>query len=184
MLLAIGIMVVNITEVPAILASIVQNAFGFGEAAGGTAGSITAAMLNGIKRGLFSNEAGMGSAPNIAATATPVPHHPSSQGLIQGFAVFVDTIVICTATAVMILLSGVMEGGTEVTGAELTQLAMEIHLGDLGGEFIAVAIMFFAFTSIVANYSYAENALVYLGARFRLSNYPELQDRVEKEIWE
>lgn len=85
--------------------------------------SITAAMLNGIKRGLFSNEAGMGSAPNIAATATPVPHHPSSQGLVQAFAVFVDTIVICTATAVMILPSGVMEGGVEVTGAELTQLA-------------------------------------------------------------
>ncbi|MEQ6885005.1 amino acid carrier protein [Salicola sp. Rm-C-2C1-2] len=105
-LLAVGIMVLNITEVPGILASIVQNAFGFGEAAGGAAGSITAAMLNGIKRGLFSNEAGMGSAPNIAATATPVPHHPSSQGLIQGFAVFVDTIVICTATAVMILLPG------------------------------------------------------------------------------
>ncbi|XOZ34129.1 alanine/glycine:cation symporter family protein [Halomonadaceae bacterium KBTZ08] len=254
-LIAIGIMVINISEVPGILAHIVGNAFGVGEAAGGAAGSITAAMLNGIKRGLFSNEAGMGSAPNIAATASPVPHHPSSQGLVQAFAVFIDTIVICTATAVMILLSGVMEGGTDVTGAELTQLAMEAHLGDLGGEFIAVAIMFFAFTSIVANYTYAENALVYLGARsrgwiyalragaiamviwggyqavitvfntadasmglmatvnliaivflsgtvvkltrdylaqrrqgqiphFRLSDYPELEDRVEKEIWE
>lgn len=182
-LLAIGIMIVNITEVPGILAGIVQNAFGFGEAAGGAAGSITAAMLNGIKRGLFSNEAGMGSAPNIAATATPVPHHPSSQGLIQGFAVFVDTIVICTATAVMILLSGVMEGGTDVTGAELTQVAMESHLGDLGGEFIAIAIMFFAFTSIVANYSYAENALVYLGAQSRAWLYALRGAALAMVIW-
>ncbi|WP_233128853.1 alanine/glycine:cation symporter family protein [Halovibrio salipaludis] len=182
-LLAIGIMIVNITEVPGILASIVQNAFGFGEAAGGAAGSITAAMLNGIKRGLFSNEAGMGSAPNIAATATPVPHHPSSQGLIQGFAVFIDTIVICTATAVMILLSGVMEGGTDVTGAELTQVAMESHLGDLGGEFIAIAIMFFAFTSIVANYSYAENALVYLGAQSRAWLYALRGAALAMVIW-
>ena len=182
-LVAIAIMILNITEVPGILATIVQNAFGFGEAAGGAAGSITAAMLNGIKRGLFSNEAGMGSAPNIAATATPVPHHPSSQGLIQAFAVFVDTIVICTATAVMILLSGVMEGGTDVTGAELTQLAMEAHLGDLGGEFIAVAIMFFAFTSIVANYSYAENALVYLGARTRAWIYALRVGALAMVIW-
>ncbi|MYL26720.1 amino acid carrier protein [Halomonas sp. 22501_18_FS] len=182
-LLAIGIMIMNISEVPGILAGIVQNAFGFGEAAGGAAGSITAAMLNGIKRGLFSNEAGMGSAPNIAATATPVPHHPSSQGLIQGFAVFVDTIVICTATAVMILLSGVMEGGADVTGAELTQVAMESHLGDLGGEFIAIAIMFFAFTSIVANYSYAENALVYLGAQSRAWLYALRGAALAMVIW-
>src|SRR5690606_40090626 len=82
-LLALIVMAMNITEVPGILALIVKSAFGLEEAAGDAAGSITAAMLNGIKRGLFSNEAGMGSAPNIAATATPAPHHPSSQGLVQ-----------------------------------------------------------------------------------------------------
>ncbi|MBZ0335590.1 alanine/glycine:cation symporter family protein [Marinobacter sp. AL4B] len=161
-LLALGVMAMNITEVPGILALIVKSAFGLEEAAGGAVGSVTAAMLNGIKRGLFSNEAGMGSAPNIAATATPAPHHPSSQGLVQAFGVFVDTIVVCTATAIMILLAGVLEPGSGVTGTQLTQQAMEVHLGEFGSYFIAVAILFFAFTSIVANYTYAENALVYL----------------------
>ncbi|MDP4548072.1 MAG: sodium:alanine symporter family protein [Marinobacter sp.] len=161
-LLALGVMAMNITEVPGILALIVKSAFGLEEAAGGAVGSVTAAMLNGIKRGLFSNEAGMGSAPNIAATATPAPHHPSSQGLVQAFGVFVDTIIVCTATAVMILLAGVLEPGSGVTGTQLTQQAMEVHLGEFGSYFIAVAILFFAFTSIVANYTYAENALVYL----------------------
>ncbi|MCK0106558.1 sodium:alanine symporter family protein [Marinobacter sp. S0848L] len=161
-LLALGVMAMNITEVPSVLALIVKSAFGLEEAAGGAVGSVTAAMLNGIKRGLFSNEAGMGSAPNIAATATPAPHHPSSQGLVQAFGVFVDTIVVCTATAIMILLAGVLEPGSGVTGTQLTQQAMEVHLGEFGSYFIAVAILFFAFTSIVANYTYAENALVYL----------------------
>ena len=163
-LVALVIMAINITEVPGVLATIVKSAFGLEEAAGGVAGSVTAAMLNGIKRGLFSNEAGMGSAPSIAATATPAPHHPSSQGLVQAFGVFVDTLVICTATAVMILLSGVLDPGSGVTGTELTQKAMEGHIGGVGTYFIAIAILFFAFTSIVANYSYAENALIYLGA--------------------
>lgn len=164
-LVALGIMVANYDQVPDILALIVKSAFGLNEAAGGAAGAVTAAMLNGIKRGLFSNEAGMGSAPNIAATATPAPHHPSSQGLIQGFGVFIDTIVICTATAVMILLSGVMDPNSGITGTHLTQLALEAHIGSFGRYFIAIAILFFAFTSIVANYAYAENALVYLGGK-------------------
>jgi len=168
-LVALGVMLFNITEVPGVLAMIVKSAFGLEEAAGGAAGSITAAMLNGIKRGLLSNEAGMGSAPNIAATATPMPHHPSSQGLVQGFGVFVDTIVICTATAVMILLSGVLDPGSGVTGTQLTQEALESHIGAAGGYFIAIAILFFAFTSIVANYTYAENALIYLGGDSNLA---------------
>ena len=148
--------------------TIVRSAFGLEEAAGGVAGSVTAAMLNGIKRGLFSNEAGMGSAPNVAATATPAPHHPSSQGLVQAMGVFIDTLVVCTATAIMILLSGVLEPGSGVTGTQLTQQAMETHIGAGGTYFIAIAILFFAFTSIVANYSYAENALIYLGAGNKL----------------
>lgn len=162
-LMALIVVVLNLPEVPGVLASIVKSAFGLEEAAGGAAGSVTAAMLNGIKRGLFSNEAGMGSAPNVAATATPAPHHPSSQGMVQAMGVFIDTIVICTATAIMILLSGVLEPGSGITGTQLTQQAMQTHIGAAGTYFIAVAIMFFAFTSIVANYSYAENALTFLG---------------------
>ncbi|EZQ20093.1 alanine:cation symporter family protein [Pseudomonas sp. G11-1] len=162
-LVALYVLAINITDVPAAFMSIIRGAFGLEEAAGGVAGSITAAMLNGIKRGLFSNEAGMGSAPNIAATATPAPHHPSSQGLVQAAGVFIDTIVICTATAIMILLSGMLEPGNGVTGIQLTQQALEMHIGSAGNYFIAIAILFFAFTSIVANYTYAENALIYLG---------------------
>ncbi len=162
-LMALYVLVMNISEVPGVIALIFKSAFGISEAAGGVAGSVTAAMLNGIKRGLFSNEAGMGSAPNVAATATPAPHHPSSQGFVQAMGVFIDTLVICTATAVMILLSGVLEPGNGVTGTQLTQLALEAHIGVAGKYFIAVAILFFAFTSIVANYSYAENAMVFLG---------------------
>lgn len=162
-LMALVVMAMNITDVPGVLATIVRSAFGLEEAAGGVAGSVTAAMLNGIKRGLFSNEAGMGSAPNVAATATPAPHHPSSQGLVQALGVFIDTIVICTATAVMILLSGVLEPGSGITGTQLTQQAMASHIGVSGTYFIAIAILFFAFTSIVANYSYAENAMTFLG---------------------
>lgn len=167
-LMALIVVVLNITEVPGVLITIVRSAFGLEEAAGGVAGSVTAAMLNGIKRGLFSNEAGMGSAPNVAATATPAPHHPSSQGLVQAMGVFIDTLVVCTATAIMILLSGVLEPGSGVTGTQLTQQAMETHIGAGGTYFIAIAILFFAFTSIVANYSYAENALIYLGAGNKL----------------
>ena len=121
-------------------------------------------MLNGVKRGLFSNEAGMGSAPNIAAVATPDPHHPSSQGLVQGLGVFIDTLLICSATAFMILLSGVYTPGMETTGTELTQAALSAHIGGAGIYFVAIAIFFFAFTSIIGNYSYAENALTFLGA--------------------
>ncbi|SEL69894.1 alanine/glycine:cation symporter family protein [Halomonas daqiaonensis] len=163
LLLALLVLVMNITEVPAMLYRIVATAFGFQEAAGGVTGGLMAAMLNGVKRGMFSNEAGMGSAPNIAACATPQPHHPSSQGFVQALGVFIDTIVICTATALLILLSGIFEPGVGVTGTELTQAALADHIGVAGNYFVAIAILFFAFTSIVGNYSYAENALTYLG---------------------
>lgn len=159
LLVAIYVLVVNIAEVPAMIALIVKSAFGL-EAAGG---GIAAAMLNGVKRGLFSNEAGMGSAPNIAAVATPNPHHPSSQGFVQALGVFIDTILICTATAIMILLSHKLVPGSGVTGTPLTQEAMTVHIGAAGRYFIAVAIFFFAFTSIIGNYAYAENAMTYLG---------------------
>lgn len=163
LLVAAYVLLANISAVPGVIASIVANAFGLAEAAGGVAGGLAAAMLNGVKRGLFSNEAGMGSAPNIAACATPDPHHPSSQGLVQALGVFIDTILVCTATATIILLSGVLDPGSGVTGTRLTQEAMGVHIGAAGTYFVAVAILFFAFTSIIGNYSYAENAIVYLG---------------------
>lgn len=162
LLAAIIVMIMNIDRVPGILSGIVLNAFGLQETVGGVAGAVTAAMLNGVKRGLFSNEAGMGSAPNIAAVATPAPHHPSSQGFVQALGVFIDTILVCTATAVMILLADVIPS-KDLTGVNLTQAALFDHFGSFGPMFVAVAIFFFAFTSIIGNYSYAENAVVYLG---------------------
>ncbi|GIZ53715.1 alanine/glycine:cation symporter family protein [Noviherbaspirillum aridicola] len=158
LLVALYVVAVNISEVPATLMHIVASAFGLEAAAGGVAG----ALLNGVKRGLFSNEAGMGSAPNIAAVATPDPHHPSAQGLVQALGVFIDTLLVCTATALMILLSGAITPGSDLTGTPLTQAAMREHIGPAGDWFVAVAILFFAFTSIIGNYSYAENAMVFL----------------------
>jgi AGCS family alanine or glycine:cation symporter len=160
---ALYVVIANIGAVPGVLGHIIGSAFGFEQAAGGVTGGVMAAMMNGIKRGLFSNEAGMGSAPNIAACATPDPHHPSSQGFVQALGVFIDTILICSATAVMILLSGVLAPGSGVTGTQLTQDALGAHIGAAGAPFVAIAIFFFAFTSIIGNYSYAENAMVYLG---------------------
>ena len=162
LLAAIIVMIMNIDRVPGILSGIVLNAVGLQETVGGVAGAVTAAMLNGVKRGLFSNEAGMGSAPNIAAVATPAPHHPSSQGFVQALGVFIDTLLVCTATAVMILLADVIPS-KDLTGVNLTQAALFDHFGSFGPMFVAVAIFFFAFTSIIGNYSYAENAVVYLG---------------------
>lgn len=163
LLVAIYVLITHITQVPDMLLYIVRSAFGLEQAVGGAVGyGIGQAMLNGVKRGLFSNEAGMGSAPNIAATATPQPHHPATQGFVQGLGPFIDTILICTATAVMILLSGQFEPGSGVTGVKLTQAAMESYMGPAGSIFVAVAIFFFAFTSIVGNYSYAENSIFFL----------------------
>lgn len=164
LVLALVIIATNIGAVPGILWLIVGSAFGLTEMAGGVAGGVLAALLNGVKRGLFSNEAGMGSAPNIAAVAVPAPHHPSSQGFVQALGVFIDTIVICTCTAVIILLSGIYTPGGELTGTVLTQEALAEHIGAAGLYFIAIAIFFFAFTSIIGNYSYSENAMVFLGA--------------------
>ena len=162
LLAAAWISITNITEIPGVFGHIIASAFGFEQAAGGAAGGIAAAMLNGVKRGLFSNEAGMGSAPNIAAVAVPNPHHPSSQGFVQALGVFIDTILVCSATATMILLSEVVPSA-ELTGVNLTQAALTEQFGMAGQYFTAIAIFFFAFTSIIGNYAYAENAIVYLG---------------------
>jgi AGCS family alanine or glycine:cation symporter len=155
LVVAVGIIIANLSEVPAVLAMIVQSAFGLHEAA---AGGIGAAILNGFKRGLFSNEAGMGSAPNAAAAATPYPPHPASQGYVQMAGVFIDTMLICTASAAIILLAGPSEG----TGIDLVRNALGEHVGGWGKYFLAIVVLFFAFTSIVANYFYAENCLVFI----------------------
>lgn len=163
LLVAFYVVLTHLSLVPTMVAHIVGNAFGFQEAAGGVAGGVAAAMLNGVKRGLFSNEAGMGSAPNIAAAATPVPHHPSSQGFVQALGVFIDTLVVCSCTAFMILLADAYVPGGPLTGTQLTQAALSQHIGFVGPYFVAIAIFFFAFTSIIGNYSYSEMAMAYLG---------------------
>lgn len=162
-LLAVFIIVTNFTQFPAAIALIFKSAFGFEQAAGGVLGyGIAQAMINGIKRGLFSNEAGMGSAPNAAATAKSHPDHPAVQGFMQMLGVFIDTLVICTATAAIIILSGVIDPNVDQEGIQLTQLALSRYVGDLGVYFIAIAIFFFAFTSIIANYSYGESNLEFM----------------------
>ena len=162
-LLALFIIVTNFSQFPAAIALIVKSAFGFEQAAGGVLGyGIAQAMIQGIKRGLFSNEAGMGSAPNAAATAKSHPDHPAVQGFMQMLGVFMDTLVICTATASIIILSGVVDPSVEQEGIQLTQLALSQYVGDMGVIFVAIAIFFFSFTSIIANYSYGESNLEFI----------------------
>ncbi|MCC8072296.1 MAG: alanine:cation symporter family protein [Bacteroidales bacterium] len=158
-ILALVILIINIREIPRVVVMIVENAFGVREVMGGGMGM---ALLMGIKRGLFSNEAGEGSAPNVAATASV--SHPVKQGLIQTLAVFTDTLIICTCTAVIILLSDCFNSGA--SGIALTQQALDSEIGmGLGSIFVAIAIFFFAFTSIVANYYYGETNLRFISRR-------------------
>ncbi len=162
-LIAMVVVILNIEKLPSVLSLVFRSAFGLEQAAAGGLGyAIAQAMIHGVKRGLFSNEAGMGSAPNAAASATPYPPHPASQGYVQMLGVFVDTIVICSATVAIILMSGEYVPHGEITGIELTQRALSSQVGDWGSIFIALAIFFFAFTSIIANYSYAETNLIFL----------------------
>ena len=157
--LALGIVLFNITELPTVIRTIVSSAFGWEQALGGTVG---AALMQGIKRGLFSNEAGMGSAPNVAATAHVT--HPVKQGLIQALGVFSDTLVICTCTAFIILFSGVPLDGS-LNGVQLTQAAFSAEVGSAGGIFVAMAILLFAFSSIIGNYYYGEANIRFITAR-------------------
>ena len=147
--LALGVVLFNFRRLPEVVELIVANAFGWEQALGGGAG---AALMQGIKRGLFSNEAGMGSAPNVAATAHV--SHPVKQGLIQTLGVFTDTLVICTCTAFIILFGGVPDAS--LSGIQLTQAALVGEIGPAGGIFVAVAIFLFAFSSIIGNYYYGE----------------------------
>jgi AGCS family alanine or glycine:cation symporter len=150
LLIAVVIVALNITQIPHVLLSIVKGAFGWHQALGGGMG---AAVMQGIKRGLFSNEAGEGSAPNVAATAFVT--HPVKQGLIQALGVFTDTLVVCSCTAFIILVSGV-NTGVSLNGIQLTQEALTSEIGSVGNIFIAVTIFLFAFSSVIGNYYYGE----------------------------
>lgn len=157
--LALVIVLLNITHLPEVISLIISHAFGWEQALGGGVGM---ALMQGIKRGLFSNEAGMGSAPNVAASADVT--HPVKQGLIQTLGVFTDTLVICTCTAFIILFSGVAST-KEANGIKLTQMALNNEIGNIGTIYVAVAILFFAYSSILGNYYYGEANVRYITHR-------------------
>ena len=149
-LTAVVVIAMNIDQIPNVFRVIVLDAFGIEQIAGG---GIGVTIMNGVKRGLFSNEAGEGSAPNVAATAAVT--HPVKQGLIQALGVFTDTLLVCSCTAFIILVSG-FYNVPELNGIALTQAALEAEIGAAGPMFIAVAIFLFAFSSIIGNYYYGE----------------------------
>ena len=156
-LMGLVTMVLNITEIPRVFSIIIREAFDVQAIAGGFAGS---AVVLGIKRGLFSNEAGMGSAPNASASAAV--EHPVKQGLVQVISVFIDTILICSSTAMMLLLSGVEGEAGVLDGIPYVQAAISANVGEWGIHFITVSIFAFAFTSLIGNYCYAESNILFI----------------------
>ncbi|SER62859.1 alanine/glycine:cation symporter family protein [Salisediminibacterium halotolerans] len=159
LLVAFFVVVTNFTLIPDVFALIVSEAFGVTEIVGGGAG---AAIMQGVRRGLFSNEAGMGSVPNAAATANV--SHPAKQGLVQSLGVFFDTIIICSATAFLILMTDLYQtGGPDVDGIQLTQASLQVHVGEWATVFVAIAILFFSFSSIIGNYYYGETNIEFIG---------------------
>ncbi len=154
LLLAAFVIVTNLTELPRVLGSIVANALGFEQV---VSGGVGAAILLGVKRGLFSNEAGLGSAPNVAATAEV--KHPMDQGLVQALSVFIDTLILCTCTAMVILLSDIYQPGLESGGITMTQQALNEHIGGMAGMFVSIILFLFGFSSILYNYYMGENAV-------------------------
>lgn len=153
---ALVIMLINITEIPGILALIVKSAFGIEQFAGGTLGGV---ILQGVKRGLFSNEAGMGSAPNAAATATT--SHPVKQGLMQALGVLTDTLLVCSSTAFIILLSDAYKQ-PGLDGIKLTQASLSEHIGSWASGSLAIMILLFAFSTLIGNYYYGETNIEFL----------------------
>lgn len=155
LVVTVAVIVMRFDRIPDVIMLIIDNAFGMGQAIGGGVGT---AIIMGFKRGLFSNEAGEGSAPNAAAVATV--SHPVKQGLIQALGVFTDTLLVCTCTAFIILCSGLFDSGAN--GIELTQLSLTNEIGAIGSPLIAVLIFFFAFSSIIGNYYYGECNLYFM----------------------
>lgn len=168
-ILAFVIVLMNIHLMPHVFKAIISNAFGLEQITGGGLG---ATMMNGIKRGLFSNEAGEGSAPNVAATASV--SHPVKQGLIQALGVFTDTLLVCSCTAFIILISG-LYSHPELNGIALTQSALQSEIGSSGPIFIAIAIFLFAFSSIIGNYYYGEANIRFLFGRKEENNNGKLK---------
>ena len=162
-IIAVIVILMNITEIPAMIVLIVKSAFGLEQAVGGAFGM---AVMQGVKRGLFSNEAGEGSAPNAAAIAHT--SHPVKQGLLQSLGVFTDTIVVCTCTAFIILLSGIYDSGRD--GIILTKYALEHHIGPAGGLFVTAAIFLFAYSTIIANYFYGETNIRFITQKMSYIN--------------
>lgn len=158
-LLALFVVLTNIGRIPDVVSLIVGNAFGWHQALGGGMG---AALMQGIKRGLFSNEAGMGSAPNAAATAHVT--HPAKQGFIQALGVFTDTLLICSCTAFIILFSK-DSVYSSLDGIQLTQAALTNEVGGIGTIYVAIATLFFAYSSILGNYYYGEANIRFFTSR-------------------
>ena len=158
-LMALVVMVLNIGNLPGVIKNIFQSAFDFKAIFGGFAGS---ALMQGIKRGLYSNEAGVGSAPNAAAAADV--SHPVKQGLVQMLSVFIDTLLVCTATAMMCLSSGI-EPSEALTGAPFVQTALSSNFGRFGFYFITVSLLLFAFTTLIGNLFYCEGCINYIAKR-------------------
>lgn len=157
LLIGLFTIVTNLGKIPSVFEMILTQAFDFRAMMGGMAGS---AVVIGIKRGLFSNEAGMGSAPNASATASV--SHPAKQGMVQVLSVFIDTLLICSATAMMLLLSGV-EGVPQVLdGIPYVQKAISVNVGSWGIHFITLSIFAFAFSSLIGNYYYAESNILFI----------------------
>ncbi len=155
-LVSLLIIIMNITSLPTVFAEIFKGAFDFEAIFGGFSGSC---VMYGIKRGLFSNEAGVGSAPNASASADTT--HPAKQGLVQVLSVFIDTILICSATAFMCMCSGV-EPTAKLSGAPYVQAALSENLGAFGPIFITVAMILFAFTTLLGNLFYADKCLIFI----------------------
>ena len=167
-LMALVVMVMNLNMIPSVLGRIFSEAFDFGAMFGGAVGFGSSAIMQGIKRGLYSNEAGVGSAPNAAAAADV--SHPVKQGLVQMLSVFIDTILVCTATAMMCLCTGIdIEGGLE--GAPLVQASLATTFGAVGPYFITFALLLFAFTTLLGNLFYCEGCLNYIANR-KLGSVP------------
>ena len=156
-LLGLVTMILNIAELPDMFAMIVKEAFDVKAIMGGFAGS---AVVIGIKRGLFSNEAGMGSAPNASASADV--EHPVKQGLVQIISVFIDTLLICSSTAIMLLVSGVEGKSGTLDGIPYVQAAISSNVGEWGIHFITFSIFAFAFSSLIGNYFYAESNILFI----------------------
>ncbi|MFP2165442.1 alanine/glycine:cation symporter family protein [Enterobacter ludwigii] len=153
----------HIEQVPEVIATIFKSAFGWREAASGALGyTFSQALMSGFQRGMFSNEAGMGSTPNAAAAAASWPPHPAAQGIVQMIGVFTDTIIICSASAMILLLAGPVPHSSETAGIQLLQQALVNLTGGWGAGFVSLILLLFAFSSIVVNYLYAENNLIFL----------------------